>query len=63
MIIEIYPTPKEINEADRFQICKWYRYLRCPKNPYEELLLVRICERFRNFGGFTPEISKQMGWH
>lgn len=63
MKIEIYPTPEEINKADRNEICRWYRFLRMPKNPYEEFLLVRICERFRELGGFTPEISKQMGWN
>lgn len=63
MQIEIYPTLKDVDNADRYQICKWYRYLRMPFNPYEELILVRICERFRELGGFTPDISKHMGWH
>lgn len=28
----------------------------------EVLVMNQICERFNAMGGFTPEISKQIGW-
>ena len=29
----------------------------------EALIMDRINERFKEMGGFTPELSKQMGWN
>jgi len=57
-----YPTPREVDNADRHQICRWYRFLPQPKNDGEIKIMDRICERFAKFGGFTPEISKALGW-
>ena len=59
------PTMKEIETADREQICCWYRFLPTPTNPDDKesfKRLNRIVERFKEVGGFTPEISKHIGW-
>ncbi len=58
----IYPSIKEVNAASRFQICKWWRFLPSPKNKLQAEVNIRLAERFREVGGFTPEISKQIGW-
>lgn len=60
-----YPTLKEVEEADHFQICKWYRFLPSPGAgafEREQAILNKIDEKFRRAGGMTPEISKQLGW-
>lgn len=71
-----YPTLEEVEAADRYQICKWWRFLPSPgtgainknhdtfRNAMrdEGIIMNRIAERFKEVGGFTPEISKSMGW-
>lgn len=57
-----YPTLKEVNQASHLQICKWYRNLPLSSNKEEEVIIDEICNRFDELGGFTPEISKQIGW-
>jgi len=59
------PTIEEIEAADREQICRWWRFLPTPTCPNDEesfKRLNRIVERFKEVGGFTPEISKHIGW-
>lgn len=68
------PTLDEINAASHYQICSWYRFLPSPgssainKSNFREVLdaeaflMNRIVERLKEFGGFTPEISKSLGW-
>lgn len=58
----MYPTLEEVNNADHKQICRWYRFLKSPSTMQENSILRRICERLKNFGGFTPELSKSIGW-
>ena len=57
-----YPTLKEVESASRYTICGWYRFLPSPTNDEQVKIMNRICERFKELGGFTPEISKSMGW-
>jgi hypothetical protein len=69
-----YPTLAEVETANRFQICNWVRNLPSPgleavgQDNFLEVLLQqvpvmdRICERFRELDGMTPEISKAIGW-
>lgn len=69
-----YPTMDEVNAADRMQICRWVRFLDSPGifavgHPdfdaileREVAIMDRICERLKEFGGFTPGISKTLGW-
>lgn len=57
-----YPNMAQVELADRFLICKWYRHLPSPSNPDQEKVMNRICEKYKELGGFTPDISKQVGW-
>ena len=57
-----YPTLKEVESADRFTICGWYRFLPSPANDEQVKTVDRICKRLNDLGGFTPEISKRLGW-
>lgn len=71
-----YPTLEQVNEASRTQLCSWWRFLPSPgmwavgKGPaifdkalVEEVKVMdRIAERMKEVGGFTPEISKLIGW-
>jgi len=53
---------EEVEKADREQICKWWRILPSPKTDEEVKVMNRISERLDEEGGFTPEISKRIGW-
>ncbi len=56
-----YPTPQQVETADRLQLARWYRFLPSPQA--EELeILNRIIERFKEAGGMDPGISKTIGW-
>ena len=67
-----YPTIEEIDAADRFTLCRWWRFLPSPghgaegtpefeeKLRKEAVLMDRIAFRFHAVGGFTPEISKAL---
>ena len=69
-----YPTMEEVEAADRTQLCRWHRFLPSPgiwaidRGDFHEVMereatiSDRIEDRFREAGGFTPEISKQIGW-
>jgi hypothetical protein len=57
-----YPTQNEVEFADRYEICKWHRFLRSPENEAEVQVNILLSKRFKEVGGFTPEISKHMGW-
>ena len=71
-----YPTLNEVNTASRYQICYWWRLLPSPGSravdkpehifrpilEAEKVIMDRIAERFKEVGGFTPEISKSIGW-
>ena len=72
-----YPTLDEVNAADQEQLCRWYRFLPSPgahlrhKMPEKEfnqalddqlVIINRICDRVKEGGGFTPELSKKIGW-
>jgi hypothetical protein len=72
----MYPTLEQVNVAPHIEICRWWRFLPSPgagsiKNggkdfdialESELLIMNRIAERLQELGGFTPEISKAIGW-
>lgn len=70
-----YPTMEQVDVADRTQVCRWYRFLPSPgasavgRDDFnrvidaESIIGMRIAERLMELGGFTPEISKAIGWH
>jgi hypothetical protein len=69
-----YPTMEQVESADRDQLCRWSRFLQSPgmcaigRPEFEQVLesqvaiMNRILARRDEAGGFTPEISKQIGW-
>lgn len=57
-----YPSKLQIELASRVQLCRWWRFIDSPTCPTEQRLMDRIVERFNEAGGFTPEISKLLGW-
>ena len=69
----MYPTIEQVETADRYQLCKWYRFLHGPgahaigKANFSSIceaeakIMDRIVERTNELGGFTPEISKALG--
>ena len=64
----VYPTIAQVEAADREQICRWWRFLPSPAwNTKivcdEKTIMDRIIVRYKEFGGFTPEISRKIGWH
>lgn len=61
MTIETYPTIEEVEIADQIQLATWYRFLRSP-GPKEIDILNLIISRFKELGGMSPTISKQIGW-
>jgi len=57
-----YPSIDEIEAADHEQICRWWRFLPSPSSVQDLDAARFIGERFSAFGGFTPELSKKIGW-
>ena len=69
-----YPTMAEVEAAERYDLCRWSRFLPSPamwaigKDNFHEILdqeaaiMTRICDRLKEMGGFTSEISKDLGW-
>jgi hypothetical protein len=69
-----YPTLEQVESADRFTLCRWWRFLPSPgsdaigrsdietRMERETAVMSRIAERFKAAGGMTPEISKALGW-
>ncbi len=72
-----YPTMEEVLTADHEQLGKWARFLDSPGLPlidgeseetfYERMrkdraILEQILDRFDSMGGWTPFLSKRVGW-
>ncbi len=57
-----YPSIIEVNKTSHEQICRWYRFLGSPTTELEVSTMNAICARLNELGGFTPEISKRIGW-
>ena len=69
-----YPSKERIEEADRIQIARWWRYLPSPginhinnedffeMTQYEAELMDLINAKFEKFGGMNSELSKIIGW-
>lgn len=50
------PSMEEVEKAGREQICRWYRFLPSPITEEEMKIMDGIAEKFKEVGGFTPEI-------
>lgn len=57
-----YPTLEEVNRADKKQLAIWYRFLPSPVNEDQVKIIDEIILSFHNKGGWTPELSKEVGW-
>jgi hypothetical protein len=69
-----YPTLEQVNQATHYRICFWYRFLPSPgssatnrsREEFEKLMaeevivMNAICDKLKEFGGFTPQISKML---
>jgi hypothetical protein len=57
-----FPTMAEVEAADHELLCRWYRFLPAGVTAEEKPIMDRLVERFHALGGFTPAISKRLGW-
>ena len=69
-----YPKMEEVERANHLELCRWYRFLPSPgssavaRDDFDVVMeaeikvMDRLIQRVKDFGGFTPEISKQLGW-
>ena len=69
-----YPSSIQVEAADKMQLGRWLRHLPSPANhaldrdDFQDVLdaeikiLQRIQDRFKALGGWTPDLSKAIGW-
>lgn len=57
-----FPTMEEVEAASRIDLCRWWRFLPSAMTDEERVIQDRIHVRCREAGGFTPEISKAIGF-
>lgn len=57
-----YPTIEEVDNASKEQLARWYRYLPIGTTLEHLEIVNRVCDRFKESGGWTPELSKTVGW-
>ena len=57
-----YPTEQQVDVADRRQVLEWFRHLPTASNAHEVAIINKVYARAVEFGGFTPELSKEIGW-
>lgn len=57
-----FPTIQEVEQMDREAVCHAWRFLRGPMSEEEIRTINRLAERLKELGGFTPAISKRLGW-
>lgn len=70
----IYPTASDVCNATRLQLGVWLRHLPSPGFNHvgtehfefllkeEAAIMTLITNRFTECGGWTPELSKLVGW-
>lgn len=69
-----YPELAAVESANKIQLARWMRFLPSPGEAAagtgafhtaferEAAVMERIIKRFAEAGGWTPEISKTVGW-
>jgi hypothetical protein len=55
------PTVEEVENADKEQLARWYRFLPSGETAADQKIMKRIAERFEKLGGMTVELSKKIG--
>lgn len=58
----IWPSIEEVEQADREQVCRWWRFLPCARTEKERKVIEAVSYAYDWHGGITPEISKKIGW-
>jgi len=56
---------KEVSELSHYQMCYMWRFQKGKSDYFDntkEISKYFSDRLFKHFGGFTPEISKQLGW-
>jgi hypothetical protein len=53
---------KAVNELSHYDICRIWRFAETGHPLMQDLPGHRLAERLQEFGGFTPQISKSLGW-
>jgi len=56
-----FPTMQQVEEASHEQLARWHRFLPSADD-HDRPVQSRIFTRFKEFGFFTPELSKKIGW-
>lgn len=57
-----WPTLDEVYAASREQLGRWYRFLPGPQDDAQGGIIQLICRRFQELGGWSPDLSKRIGW-
>jgi len=62
-----FPTPQEVEQASREQLARWVRNLTpdaedTKREQAQRKIIARISARFDALGGWTPELSKKVGY-
>lgn len=57
-----YPTLEQVTNAGQLQLAKWMRFLGSPQTDKQMHVLDAIQAKFKANGGWTPELSKLVGW-
>jgi hypothetical protein len=56
-----FPTFEEVENANKEQLARWYRFLPSGETVADRQIMKRIAERFEKLGGMTAELSKKIG--
>jgi hypothetical protein len=61
---EIVEAKKEIDKMSQYELCRLWRFLPASSNGLFSNIEVAeyLKKKLEEKGGFTPEISKQLGW-
>jgi len=57
-----FPTMGQVEKASHEQLAHWYRFLPSGDSKEQQLILGKVAERFKKFGGMTPSVEKKIGF-
>jgi hypothetical protein len=57
-----YPTEEEVQKGSHEELARWCRFLPSPMTEEQLRVINYTAGRLKTMGGFTPEISKRIGW-
>ena len=55
-----FPTIQEVEQANKVQLARWYRFLPSGETPADQKIMRRIVKRFEKLGGMTAQLSKRI---